>query len=102
MDDRAKLLDLVGGKLPAVIAEWDDGDNHMRAVLDGYGSDAERIIDEATGGTALYLFLEEHHADKLGRDSWRRWDSYGDDRITRGLVLEMLMGRINREVRHGG
>src|SRR3990167_2913742 len=54
--DRARLLDLVGGKLPAIVAEWDDGDTRMRAVLDAAGSDNEVAIPADSG--TLYVVLE--------------------------------------------
>ena len=102
-DDRARLLDIAQGKLPAVVAEWDDGDHHIRAVLDNTGSNSEAVIveDAAAGIRPLYLTIEEMHTDKLGRDSWRRWDSYGNDAIVRGMVVEMIPGRWITEVRHG-
>lgn len=101
--DRARLIDLAGGKLPAVVLEWDDGDNHIRAVLSDNGSDYDRVIQpEADGSGALHLAIEEVHIDKLGRESWRIWESYGSgDSIVRGIVMETLLCRLITMVRHG-
>lgn len=95
--DRARLIDQVGGKLPAVVAEWDDGDHHMRAVLadNGCENDEVGLCDD---GKKLYVSIEQHYTDKMGRASWRRWDSY--ETAMRGLVVEALLARVNWNARH--